>query len=574
MRRGARAARRRPCYHRHPVKVLPRVAPFLVLLAALAVAHAEIFGAGARVYVPLGQSAVADVPTPTAVPASDIGTVDATYEAWLVARHARTWWTPWRLFDTEHCAPGARTLTLGIPMLALGLLGAPAALFSDEPLWIYNFALVLWSAVAALAMYALVLAWTRSRAAALAAALLFAFHAARLDRIMHPTEWDVAWTALALYFAERLCARGRWRDAAGLAAAGALQVATSFYPLVTAAVLALPFGAWLLLRRVALRATWAQAACAAIGVALAAAWVLGPYLAARGERLTPRSEFLYMPWSAYLPGSPFFFGALLVVAALAGSGAPRQLTLRGVEGDPRPALWIGALLCAFLAAGSSTIAGFDPYAALARVVPGLDSVRSVGRLYAGVHLVACVLAGAGVAAAQQLAGRRAREVGAACVAAAWLAVFGLQLPMHWRLAPIRPPQTSVDFFAALAAKGDAGPLLELPLDYSSSTLSTLAGPPRILLEAWHRRRTSACFGSYPEPGRAELEALAARLPEREAVDALRAQGFTTVLLHHPEGAAQALRWLRPFELAAAETDPPVRLIERVDAMSAYTLVAH
>src|SRR5574338_436525 len=107
---------------------------------------------------------------------------DVTSEAWLASRHARTLLRePWRLFDTPHCFPAERSLTLGFPAIGLGILGIPASLFSSEPLLVYNLARGAANLACALAMYCLVSGWTGRRAAGLAAALLFAFHSTRPD---------------------------------------------------------------------------------------------------------------------------------------------------------------------------------------------------------------------------------------------------------------------------------------------------------------------------------------------------------------------------------------------------------
>lgn len=64
-----------------------------------------------------------------------VSLADVVYEAWLGGRHAHTLISaPWRLLETEHCAPMAKSLTLGIPMVALGVLGVPAALFTRNPI--------------------------------------------------------------------------------------------------------------------------------------------------------------------------------------------------------------------------------------------------------------------------------------------------------------------------------------------------------------------------------------------------------------------------------------------------------
>ncbi|HVN39061.1 MAG TPA: hypothetical protein VMW19_12915 [Myxococcota bacterium] len=557
------------------LEALARLAPAAVFALAIALAHGEIFASGAERFAPIGPPLEQEV-------GRGFGVADVTYEAWLVARHARTLLSrPWRVFDTEHCAPDERTLTYGVPLIGLGILAMPAALVSHEPLLVYNCALLAWSALAATAMYLLATGWTGRRAAGIGAALFFAFHPIRLDHILHPAEWDIAWTALALHFADRLFTRGRWRDALGLGLSGAMQVATSFYTLLAASLLAAPIGLWLWLRRAPRRATPAELALSLFCVALAAVLVLGPYAVARDSaRIGGRSEFLFASWQGYAPGGPLFPGFALALAALAGLATPRSLALPRAAADPRLPLCAGAALVAFVAAGPWTaislqhlglpVPDFDPYAWLS-TLPGLDSIRVIARLGTGPHLVACVLAGMGIAAAQNAARGHAGAVGAALVAVIFACVVGVG-PRRWSLSELRPPAESIDFFAELAQLGSAGPLLELPLDFVGGA-STNLGASRILLESWHGRRTSACFGSFAPPGRDQLQQLALRLPDREAVRALRAQGFTTVVLHHPNGLAAALPQLRPFERARAESEPVLRLLQHGASMSAYELVA-
>lgn len=541
-----------------------------VLAAALALAHGEVFRAGAARFVPLAPESAAAALDP-------LRSADVTFEAWLVARHARTWLRePWRLFDTPHCAPDARTLTLGMPALALGLLGAPAALVSREPLLVYNLARVLASAIAALAMALLVARWTGEPVAGLAAGLLFAFHPLREELASHPMEWDLAWTALALLAAERLLARGRWRDVALLVLCGALQIAASFYALLAAALLALPIGVWLLVRRAPRRASPAQLACAVAAIALAAAALLGPFLMARrAGAIGGRALVFYAPWPDYAS-----VGVAVALLALLGLAAPRRFAVSGVEGDPRPSLALAALLVAFVAAGPTTattlqriglpVPAFDPYAGLARVLPGLDSVRDVSLLASAVYLVVCVLAGAGIAAAIRAAGRFRGAAAAAAVALAWLVCFGVG-PVRWRLEEARPSDASIDFFARLAREGNAGALLELPLD-SVHGAATGVDARRVLLEAWHGRRTSACFASYPAPSADRIRDLASRLPDAEAVRALRELGFTTIISHHPPGATGA--WIEQrYADASRAPDAPLRRLDQSDTATAYELIA-
>ena len=65
---------------------------------------------------------------------------DVVFEAWLTARNAHTIATaPHRLFDTPHCAPAEKTLTLGVHMITMGLLAVPIALITTNPALAYNF---------------------------------------------------------------------------------------------------------------------------------------------------------------------------------------------------------------------------------------------------------------------------------------------------------------------------------------------------------------------------------------------------------------------------------------------------
>jgi hypothetical protein len=515
-------------------------AALAVFAAALAIVFGPVWRAGPRTFVPVAD--VGDVLQP-------VVRADVMFETWLVARHARTLASaPWRLFDTEHCAPGEKTLTLGVPMITMGLLALPATPLGD-PILVYNFALLAVFFASAVAMYLLATDWTGVPAAGIAAGLLFAFAPLRIQNVYHPAELDLAWTALALFFARRLLAAGRWRDACGLALAGPLQLAASFYPTLAAVLLAIPLGIWLVRAYGLRRVRPAQLALVAGATVLAAAIVLGPYLAARGAAPghLARGVHFYAPWAEYLPGRVFFPGFVLLGLAALGLALPRRLGFPALARDPRLALGAGAFLVALLAGGPLGVtvlapfgSGLDtpiPYEILSSLVPGLDTVRVVFRLVIGVVLVLAVLAGAGVAACVRRAGRLGPPIGAALAAAAALEVVAVPVLAReaaggLRAEAIRPFQESLDFFAALEARGNRGTILELPYE---EVQTALAAPYRILVSAWHRRRTSACFGSYFLPEREKVSALAAALPDPGAVRGLAAHGFTTIVVHEPKG---------------------------------------
>jgi hypothetical protein len=550
-------------------------AALAVFAAALAVVFGEVWRAGPRSVVPIADARDAVEP---------VATADVRFHTFLVARHARTLASePWRLFDTEHCAPGEKTLTLGIPLITMGLLAIPAIPFGD-PILAYNFALVAVFLASALGMYLLATDWTGSPAAGIAAGLFFAFHRLRMMGIYHPSEFDLGWTAFTLFFARRLLASGRWRDACGLSVAGALQIAASFYPTLAAALLAIPLGVWLVRAYGLRRVRPAQLAFVAAATALAAAIVLGPYLAARASTTghLARGVHFYAPWSAYLPGRAYFPGFALVGLAALGLALPRRLGFPALARDPRLALAAAALLVALVAGGplGATIlapfgGGLDtpvPYEILSAFLPGLDTVRVVFRLAIGVVLVLALLAAAGVAACVRRAGRFAVPVGAALVAlaafeavAAPLVVGGAEARL--RVLSIRPYQPALDFFAALEARGNRGALLELPYENDESML---AAPHRILVGAWHRRRTSACYGSYFLPEREKVAALAAALPDPGAVRELAALGFTTIVVHHPKGWG-GLRFTRRLAAGTGRRHARLRPILDTDDASAFAI---
>ncbi|MGH0032543.1 MAG: hypothetical protein ACQGVC_22355, partial [Myxococcota bacterium] len=460
---------------------------------------------------------------------------DAEFQAFLVARNARTLATrPHRLFDTEHCAPAEDTLAYGIPMVTLGALGIPAALLSDEPVLVYNAAIVLLNVLSAFAMYLLVARWTGVVGAGVVAGLLFGFQPLRLGNVAHPSVWDISWTVFALFFAERLFRLGRWRDAVGTAVAIALQVGASFYPLTAAVFLAPPLLVWLFARHRLRHVRPAQLAFVAGVALLAAAVVLLPYLGAETDAgALARSEFYYLEWGEFFSPASIWFPGWTVLALAACAFAGRR-GLPGADGDPRLALCVGALLVLLVAAGPNTPWLPDLHRALSAVLPGLDAVRAIGRLATGGLLALTVLAGLGAGVLIRRAGERGRVV---AVALALVAAFdvmrlpalGLERLYTWDVVEIRPDAAAVAFFEALEARGNRGALLELP------DAPFEQAPKDILLAAFHRRRTSSCFGSYTPAGRDELARLAAELPADAAVDALTAQGFTTLIVHRRRG---------------------------------------
>ena len=502
-----------------------------------------------------------------------IAGLDQRFVAWLAARNA---WTllhrPGALFEAEPCFPERDSLALGESGIALGVVAIPGWLLTGDPIATWDLALVALAAVWALALFVLVRDWTGSAAAALVAALLFAFHPVRRDEILHPYAWDDGWAALALFFAVRLCERGRWRDALGLGASGALQLASSLYATLGAACLALPLAPWLAAlhgRRRPSLSRWLAAA--ALWLAAAAA-IFGPYLARRAEGgLAPRTQQFLLQWDALLPGGSYWPGPLLLALAALGVVLRGSRFARGVR-DPRWALVAGALLALLVASGGEPWLPGLP-SALARFVPGLDAIRGLSRLDSAVLLALCILAGLGAAALLRAAPERLRPAAAALlVLAAYVdtlrpASLGLAPRVELRMTELAPPPAALELFERLAAQGDRGPLAEVPLHRKTHRRNNEA----ILMSAYHHRRTSACRNSYLPAGLAAVEATLLALPAPAAVERVRALGFRTIVVHHPPGSPVGGALERRFAERAAAPGSGLRLLAANPWYSAYSI---
>lgn len=510
-----------------------------------------------------------------------VGLADTTFAVWLVSRNAYTLLHhPFHLFDTEHCAPAKKTMTLGEPMITMGLLAVPAYLLTGDPILTYNLTLCTLWAIGALAVYLLIVSWTAVPAAGIVAGFLYVLLPAHARDVTHPTIYDMAWTIFAIFFSQRLFAHGRWRDAIGLAASIVLQLGASFYPFLAAFFLAPPYVLWLLVRYRFRHVRWTQLAFVVLASLAGGAAVYGPYLSTRRETdMLHRSAQFYTNWASFLPSGPNFLGWMVLVLMAAAFALGRRRALANLDGDPRWSLLVGGLLVALAATGGTGITmqspgdplSFPPnvFALTAAVVPGLDSVRAVFELRIGVHVAACILAGLGAAAVLRLVGKRWTPVGSivlVCVAAIDVfrpAALGFEPRTWWRAVEMRPSEETLEFYEELARRGNRGPLLEVPMgfEFAGARIS------RLLLSAWHHRRTSHCFGSFRPPELARVAELSERLPDGEALAALRRLGFTTIIVHQPRGG----RLRRLLDDAAREHPDQLRLVYEIPPIGAYAI---
>lgn len=522
---------------------------------------------------------------------------DLRFGVALTARNAYTLThRPHRILDLEQCYPTRNALALGEPMITPGVLGMPAALLFGDPLVTFSSALLLMTLLGAFAVYWLVEDWTRSPPAAIVAGLLYGFHAIKLGDVVHFFVWDMAWTALALLLARRLLEQRRWHQAVGLGLCCALQVLGSFYPLLAAVVLAVPIGAVLLLQaalRTGVRKVpWAQLALVVVATGAVAAFLFTPYLEFRSQgtlQVRPFQAFFAYAW--LLPGERFSPGWVLPALLLVGIAfGGRRL---GPIGGLRWALLVGGGLCMLMASGGSAgdaLRGMargeptsmphlpNPWTPIASLLPGLDVIRAPAALFAGVHLAAAILAGAGAAALLRAVPQRWRHGAAAALIAITFvdvlrpSILGLEPSVDYQPVELRPSEATLAFFEELEAKDNRGPIFEAVAE-GTPVAGKVHASRSLLLLAYHHRRTSTCFNSFLGRREQEIRALNRRLDEGPALDRLRELGFTTLVVRERLGLRGANRRANALiERIDRRPSLPLREILRHGGLRAYALL--
>jgi hypothetical protein len=515
---------------------------------------------------------------------SAIGVLDQAMVVAVAVRNARVLTSrPWDLIGGQLCHPMPDAHTLGEHMFGLGVLAAPGYALTGDPLASYNTALVLTLWIPALAMYAFAWSFTGSPPAALVAGLLFGFLPVRIADLAHPFTHGDLWAPLVLLFWWRLMARGRWRDAFGFAAFVSLQTLESLYSVLECAALLLPFGLWASWRhRTQLRSRAGKVAVAA-AIILGVAWlVFGPYLATRATwaLLSARGGWLANPrgfWlgGLYYPGSVAFALALVALADRCFRG-PRPSR---DGGDPRWAVAAGGLLAMWLALAPVRIPGLEaklpaPLLLARGIVPGLDAIRVPALVGYGFTLACAFLASFGIVAlARRPRGRAALAVGALAAVVALaerihepLAAMTFARTTDLTVTEVRPDERAIALVRSLD-----GPIVDLPSPVRRKLGVLRALSEQMLLAAYHGQPTSSCYNSFGAPVTEQVWALADRLPDPRAAEALATMGFTSVVALDrflPRGRKEAL------DAAASRAGPGttgLRTSQSAAGLSAYSL---
>ena len=526
----------------------------------------------------------------------------ASYDTLMLRDHAfvlrtlaRNAWTlserPWRIFDSETCFPAERALALGEPLISHGLIAAPIWIATGDAVLLLNVVQALLPVLAALAMFLLVRHWTGSWPGALAAGLLYGFSAVHNADMLHFYIHDMSFTVLAIYCTDRWLDEGRWRFAIGLAAAVALQIGSSLYPLVAATILAPPLLGWMIHRHGVRKTGWAQWAFIAVVVVATGLFVFLPYLDVPSDRKAAGDVF-YMPWSAVMPSGKLFAGWSAWLLLICGAALTPIYGMRG--GTPArgeravgPLLLLLALGVLYVAAGGNAgdqllrlsrgepppIGLPNPFSALRAAIPGFDLVRSPASIAVGAHRLVSLLVGLGVAALLRPMSGRARQA-LAClivglvfiesVAPTWL---GLRPRLVVKAREIRPEEDSLAVYETLARSGPGGPIFETPRRKSAVTEAY-----SVLHAAFHRERTSGCAASFLQAGSDEMRELQSQLPAPEAVRRLSEIGFESITVHHPRGLEHSLYARRLGARLSRQASPTLELVATSRTVTAYAIV--
>lgn len=450
--------------------------------------------------------------------------------------------SPTSFLGGGQCFPMPESYTLGEHMLTMGLLAAPAWALSADPILSYNIAFLLSFWIAGLGMYAFAFFLTRSHAAAFVAGLAFVLLPGRIVDPAHPYVHGDRWTPFALLFLHRLTRGGGLCDAIGLAAAVALQVGESIYPLLGMTFYLSVYGIFLLVRdpRGVLRALpYLVGSALAVG---AFAWIVfGPYLETRSVWgiLSGRASYP-MPASEFAPGNEHFPGfvvtALVVVALL-----DRAFSRRGdrPELDMRVALATAGALVAWCGLERVTVPFLgivlpSPLLLAKGVIPGLDAARGLQAVALDLGIATSALAGYGILVLGDRLGRRRLVVVASCASLALVATrfygplarasFGRTLRLaSWEA---RPAAEVID----LVRSARPGAILEVPVPFVEGDVS-FRSTTLLLSASYGPRDSAACYNSFGTPVLKQVWWLANGLPRPSSTSALAALGFESLFWH-------------------------------------------
>jgi hypothetical protein len=460
---------------------------------------------------------------------------DTAFNTWVVAWIAHQLpRDPLHLFNAPIFYPAPRALAFSEHMVVQGLMGAPLLWSGASPVAVYNALVWLGYALSGFAMAWLIRSWTASTLAGIVAGCLYAFNAHLLTRYAHLQALHLEFFPIVLYAADRLLTSGRARFALLFSSAFVLQALCSNYTLVmmTAAV-----AAALLVREEFWRPPrrlWPTLAACGFCIALGLAPFLLPYYHVRDEQglvrtiddvriysagwqdyLATAGRLHYAAWShRFLEGRaalfPGLIGTLLAASTLASG-------LAWTDARARMALAFGVLGIAL-----STGAALPGYDWMQAHIPLLQGIRAVSRWGLLFLIAVAILGGFAVAALESRWRRRAWWPLLAIAVVTGITAEAIRAPLTMSrfegIAPVHRRLAGEDIRALVIFPLFGGRQFNLNAEY-------------LLHQTEHWRPMLNAYSSFAPPIFYSLAETLQSFPDADAMGALRAHGFSHVLLH-------------------------------------------
>jgi hypothetical protein len=460
---------------------------------------------------------------------------DAQLTAWIVCWIAYALPNePQHVFDGNIFQPERRVLAYSEPLVTPAILGAPIRWLGGSPVLTFNLLMMAGLALTALAGWWVVDRWTGSFAAGIVAGALLAFNSHFLTRLPHLQAMHAWGFPLAFYLTDRLLlgdakSKREWRTAALLALVLASVAATSVYSFLFVCLMVV---IQMLVGARSMRPVLVLAAVGALGIVLSLpVLMLYVRLAAEGVRRTIEDA---APYSA-TPG-----GYLTTMARVHASWSRRFATsdvntlFPGVAAMmfvgsgvflasvPRRRFWsliaiaIGGLV---LSLGPAT----PIYRAAYHVFLPLQGVRVPARFgYLPLFSIA-ILAGYGVAALTHRARSRALSFAIATLALALVTVEAWHGPV-----PTVPFTGVPTIYTVLDKEPKPVMLVEAPFWHPD----VVYGNAEYVLNASDRHAPimNGYSGFTPDSYRRRAQWFWF-FPEQWAIDAMRKEGATHVMVH-------------------------------------------
>ena len=493
---------------------------------------------------------------------------DAELNAWIVSwiAYALTH-EPARLFAGNIFQPDDRALAYSEPLVVPALAGAPIRWMGGSAVLTFNLLLIAGLAATAFAGWWVVDQWTASFAGALVAGALLAFNTHLLTRLPHLQAAHAWGLILAFFFTDRLLRQQG--GTAPLAVTLAAIAATSAYWLIFAGVL------MLVLVAVGPRSSAAvrRLAVACLLGALLAMPVLLPYARLAGEgvrRPIEQAEQLSASPSAYLVSSSvvdrgwsrrFFTRDIdvlfpgFIALGLATIGVLANVRADAVARRRSLALVLAGFVGFVLSFGPAT----SLYRMAFRALLPLQGLRVPARFGYLPLFANAILAGLGVAALQRMALRLNPRMGPSRApggVAGIIAVAAVTFEAWHGPVPTTPFAGVPAIYSRLDAEPSPALLVEVPFWPAEAVFGNAE---YVLNATGHRAPIMNGYSGYTPDSYRRRAQWFWFFPESWAIDAMRHEGATHVMVHleqfgaDAEGVRAALASQRELELVASDS---------------------